>query len=111
MFTSTYRSCVFLNETLYRWSKTVDWANQFIVDHATAQKQVGKPVIMEEYGWMSAAARLQNLGTVSNFTRVEVEGGWQNIVVQTYHGGDLRALDAVHWYGMVLLVIAGIDKH
>ena len=50
---------------------------------------IGKPVIMEEYGWMSAAARLQNLGTVSNFTRVEVEGGWQNIVVQKRLAGDM----------------------
>ena len=73
----------------HRWSKTVDWANQFIIDHATAQKQVNKPVIMEEYGWMTAAARLQNLGTVSNFTRVQVEGGWQDIVVQKKLAGDM----------------------
>lgn len=72
-----------------RWSKTVDWANQYVKDHATAQRTVGKPVIMEEYGWLSVAGRLQNLGTTSNYTRVEVEGGWQKIAVEEKLAGDL----------------------
>ncbi|TDL14650.1 glycoside hydrolase, partial [Rickenella mellea] len=71
------------------WSKTVDWANQFIQDHVTAQRAVGKPVILEEYGWMSDAARMQYFGTVSNFSRVEVEGGWQNIVLTEKLSGDM----------------------
>lgn len=32
------------------WSKTVQWANQWIIDHATAAKKAGKPVLHEEYG-------------------------------------------------------------
>ena len=44
---------------------------------------------MEEYGWMSAAARLQNLGTVSNLSRVQVEGGWQEIVIKQKLAGDM----------------------
>jgi len=59
------------------WTKTVQWANQFVVDHGTVQKNAKKPVIMEEYGWMTDVARLSNLGTVSNTTRVEAEGLWQ----------------------------------
>ena len=30
------------------WSETVDWATQYIKDHATAMRGAGKPVIMEE---------------------------------------------------------------
>lgn len=44
---------------------------------------------MEEYGWLSVAGRLQNLGTTSNYTRVEVEGGWQKIAVEEKLAGDL----------------------
>lgn len=44
---------------------------------------------MEEYGWFSAEGRLQNLRTTSNYSRVEVEGGWQKIAVEEKLGGDL----------------------
>jgi len=71
------------------WTKTVQWANQYIEDHATSQRNAGKPVIMEEYGWLSVAGRESNLGTTSNYTRVEVEGGWQAISVKEKLGGDL----------------------
>ena len=67
----------------------MNWSNQYIIDHATAQHAVGKPVIMEEYGWLSVEGRLQNLGTTSNYTRVEVEGGWQSISVSEKLAGDL----------------------
>lgn len=32
------------------WSKTVAWTDQWIKDHATAARKVGKPVVHEEYG-------------------------------------------------------------
>jgi mannan endo-1,4-beta-mannosidase len=32
------------------WSKTVEWTNKWIVDHARAARRVGKPVVHEEYG-------------------------------------------------------------
>lgn len=32
------------------WSKTVQWTNEWIEDHAAAGKTAGKPVIHEEYG-------------------------------------------------------------
>ncbi|KZS88181.1 glycoside hydrolase [Sistotremastrum niveocremeum HHB9708] len=71
------------------WSKTVPWATQFVIDHATAQQQVGKPVIMEEYGWLSVAGREQNLGTTSNYTRVEAVGAWQEAALEHKLAGDL----------------------
>ncbi|KAL4777251.1 mannan endo-1,4-beta-mannosidase C [Aspergillus nidulans var. acristatus] len=61
------------------WSKTVEWTNKWIVDHARAARRVGKPVVHEEYGWLSPQGRLDNLGTVSNITRLEAVGGWQRI--------------------------------
>ncbi|KAL4734424.1 mannan endo-1,4-beta-mannosidase C [Aspergillus similis] len=61
------------------WSKTVEWTNKWIVDHARAGRRGGKPVVHEEYGWLSPQGRLDNLGTVSNITRLEAVGGWQRI--------------------------------
>jgi mannan endo-1,4-beta-mannosidase len=61
------------------WSKTVAWTNQWIQDHAAAAKNASKPVLHEEYGWLTAAARLQYLNQVNNATRLEVLGQWQNI--------------------------------
>jgi len=71
------------------WSKTVEWANQFIIDHATMMRTLGKPVVMEEYGWMTPAARLSNLGLVSNITRVEAIGPWQQTVINEKLAADL----------------------
>jgi len=64
------------------WSKTVEWTNQWIRDHNTASLKLGKPVVHEEYGWLTPAARLSNLGTVSNATRLDVLGQWQVITLQ-----------------------------
>ncbi|RDW76884.1 glycoside hydrolase 5 family protein [Aspergillus mulundensis] len=61
------------------WSKTVPWTDQWIRDHARAARRVGKPVVHEEYGWLTPQGRLDNLGTVSNITRLEAVGGWQKI--------------------------------
>lgn len=57
------------------WSKSIEWSKQWITDHATAGTAAGKPVVHEEYGWMTPAARLENLGTTRNETREEVLGG------------------------------------
>ncbi|KAI9370904.1 glycoside hydrolase superfamily [Aspergillus egyptiacus] len=61
------------------WSKTVPWTDQWIRDHAAVARKAGKPVVHEEYGWLSPQGRLDNLGTVSNITRLEAVGGWQKI--------------------------------
>ncbi|KAK3386783.1 endo-1,4-beta-mannosidase-like protein [Podospora didyma] len=71
------------------WSKSVEWSNQWIRDHAAAGRKAGKPVVLEEYGWLTDEARLQNLGTVSNATRLEVVGGWQNISISEKLAGDM----------------------
>lgn len=34
------------------WTKTVEWTNQWIRDHAESQRQIGKPVVHEEYGML-----------------------------------------------------------
>ncbi|KAL2812548.1 mannan endo-1,4-beta-mannosidase C [Aspergillus cavernicola] len=61
------------------WTKTVEWTDKWIVDHARVARKVGKPVVHEEYGWLTPEGRLENLGTVSNITRLEAVGGWQDI--------------------------------
>lgn len=63
------------------WSKTVAWTDQWIRDHAASGRAAGKPVLHEEYGWLTDEARLENLGTVSNVTRLEAVGGWQAIAL------------------------------
>lgn len=61
------------------WSKTVEWTNQWIRDHAASGRKAGKPVVHEEYGWMTDEARLDTLGQTRNETRLEAIGGWQQI--------------------------------
>ncbi|RSL98933.1 Mannan endo-1,4-beta-mannosidase C [Fusarium oligoseptatum] len=50
------------------WSKTTQWVEQWIVDHAEAAK--GKPVVHEEYGWTDKS------------TRVSVLSKWQEVSLQ-----------------------------
>ncbi|RYP33741.1 hypothetical protein DL767_004608 [Monosporascus sp. MG133] len=64
------------------WSKTVEWTGQWIRDHAAAGREAGKPVVHEEYGWMTNEARKQYLGRVSDITRLEALGGWQEISLE-----------------------------
>ncbi|KAK1139424.1 hypothetical protein N8T08_000787 [Aspergillus melleus] len=64
------------------WTKTVAWTDQWIRDHAQSMRKANKPVVHEEYGWLTPEARMANLGTVSNITRLEAVGGWQRISVE-----------------------------
>ncbi|RYP07769.1 hypothetical protein DL764_002316 [Monosporascus ibericus] len=64
------------------WSKTVEWTDQWIRDHAAAGRKAGKPVVHEEYGWMTNEARQEYLGRVSDITRLEALGGWQEITLE-----------------------------
>jgi mannan endo-1,4-beta-mannosidase len=64
------------------WTKTVEWTDQWIRDHAESGRKAGKPVIHEEYGWLTPEARLEYLGRVDNTTRTEAVGGWQEISVE-----------------------------
>lgn len=61
------------------WSKTVEWSNQWIRDHAKSGHKIGKPVVHEEYGWLTPEARLEFLNQTRDETRLEVIGGWQKI--------------------------------
>ena len=61
------------------WGKTVAWTDRWVRDHAAAARGAGKPVVHEEYGWMTDAARREYLGETSNITRREAIGGWQRI--------------------------------
>lgn len=71
------------------WSKTVEWTNKWIRDHAASGRKAKKPVVHEEYGWMTPEARLQMTGKVNNATRLEVLGGWQKTGVSEKLGGDM----------------------
>ncbi|KAI1498019.1 glycoside hydrolase family 5 protein [Biscogniauxia marginata] len=64
------------------WGKSVGWADQWIRDHAEAGRRAGKPVVHEEYGWMTPAARAQNGIPAKAETRTQVEGGWQDIMLE-----------------------------
>ncbi|KAI8959177.1 glycoside hydrolase family 5 protein [Daldinia sp. FL1419] len=64
------------------WTKTVAWSDQWIRDHAAASRKADKPVVHEEYGWMTPEVREQNGIPPANATRLEVEGGWQKIMLE-----------------------------
>ncbi|KAM0240068.1 hypothetical protein ACHAP5_008166 [Fusarium lateritium] len=64
------------------WSKTIPWVSQWIRDHAKAARKVGKPVIHEEYGWLTPEERKKQYNTTRPETRVQVLGTWQKIQVQ-----------------------------
>lgn len=70
------------NSHVQWWTKTVAWTDQWIRDHAEAGRTAGKPVVHEEYGWLTPEARLEYLGTVSNYTRLQAVGGWQAISIE-----------------------------
>lgn len=71
------------------WSKTVEWTNQWIRDHAKSGRKVGKPVVHEEYGWLTPEKRLEYQNKVHNSSRVEVLGQWQKIAVEEKLAGDM----------------------
>lgn len=71
------------------WSKTTEWTDQWIRDHAAAGRKLRKPVVHEEYGWLTPEARLQNTGKVDNRTRVEVLGAWQKTMVAEKMAGSM----------------------
>ncbi|KAF2226810.1 putative mannan endo-1,4-beta-mannosidase C [Elsinoe ampelina] len=64
------------------WTKTVAWTSQWIRDHAASGRKVNKPVVHEEYGWLSPAGKAQNGKPPSDQTRVQVYAEWQGIQVQ-----------------------------
>src|SRR5690606_22453281 len=70
------------------WSKTSEWGTQWIHDHADAQYKLNKPVVLEEYGWLSPEKRLEYQNRVANETRTEVLGAWQKAVVDRKLAGD-----------------------
>lgn len=71
------------------WSKTVEWTDQWIRDHAEAGRKAGKPVVHEEYGWLTPEARLEYVGIVDNRSRVEVMGQWQRTTVEEKLAGSM----------------------
>ncbi|WIM93499.1 cellulase family glycosylhydrolase [Actinoplanes oblitus] len=39
------------------WGKTADWGTQWIIEHARAARQLGKPVMLGEFGYRDKATR------------------------------------------------------
>ncbi|KAK6581177.1 hypothetical protein PZA11_006665 [Diplocarpon coronariae] len=72
------------------WAKSVEWANQWVIDHGVAQQTLKKPVLFEEYGWLTPEFRLQNLNRVApaNETRVTVLQKWQELSLK-YNMSDM----------------------
>jgi mannan endo-1,4-beta-mannosidase len=71
------------------WTKTVEWTNQWIRDHAASGRKVGKPVVHEEYGWLTPDKRLEYTGVEDNRTRTEVLGSWQKTTVEEKLAGSM----------------------
>ncbi|KAI5842331.1 putative mannan endo-1,4-beta-mannosidase C [Tricharina praecox] len=71
------------------WTKTLEWGNQWVRDHATSMRKVGKPVVHEEYGWLTAEKQLEYLGKQDNITRTEAVGGWQEIGLKEKLSGQM----------------------
>ncbi|KAG8960193.1 hypothetical protein FRC03_006917 [Tulasnella sp. 419] len=70
------------------WSKTAEWTTQWVLDHGASQQKIGKPVVFEEYGWLTPEHRLQYLGKVSNLTRIDAIKPWQDARLKTKLAGD-----------------------
>lgn len=71
------------------WSKTTEWTQQWIRDHAKAGRKAKKPVVHEEYGWLTPDLRLEYTGKVDNRTRLEVVGAWQKVTVEEKLAGSM----------------------
>ncbi|KAK4139911.1 hyperthermostable beta-1,4-mannanase [Dichotomopilus funicola] len=71
------------------WSKTVEWTDQWVRDHASAGRKAGKPVVHEEYGWLTPEKRLEYTGKIDNRTRVEVLSKWQKTTVEEKLAGSM----------------------
>lgn len=71
------------------WSKTVEWTNQWIRDHAASGRKAKKPVVHEEYGWLTPEKRKEFLNKVDSTSRVDVVGKWQDIGVEEKLAGDM----------------------
>ncbi|EPS42619.1 hypothetical protein H072_3376 [Dactylellina haptotyla CBS 200.50] len=79
------------------WSKTPAWGTQWIKDHAAAGRAANKPVVFEEYGWLTPDKRLEYLGQVSPYTRLEVIKEWQETSIAELVAGDQYW--QFGWYG------------
>ncbi|TLS26802.1 hypothetical protein PpBr36_04116 [Pyricularia pennisetigena] len=64
------------------WSKTIGWVDQWIRDHAASGRRAGKPVVHEEYGWLTDEKRREFLGRTAPEPRTEVLARWQKIQVE-----------------------------
>jgi len=64
------------------WSKTVEWTEQWIRDHGEAGRKAGKPVVHEEYGWLTPDKRQEYTGKSDSTPRIEVLSKWQAISLE-----------------------------
>jgi mannan endo-1,4-beta-mannosidase len=71
------------------WNKTLAWTDTWIRDHAASGRAANKPVVHEEYGWLTSEARFENLGYIDNTSRVDVESRWQAIALEEKLAGDI----------------------
>ncbi|KAH7347224.1 family 5 glycoside hydrolase [Plectosphaerella cucumerina] len=79
------------------WSKTAAWTEQWIIDHAVSNG--GKPVVHEEYGWLTNEKRQEYLGTTSPLSRVEVLSKWQAISLEHEMSDMYWQFGFTHSYG------------
>lgn len=71
------------------WFKTLSWTARWIQDHAASGRAAGKPVVHEEYGWMTAKARWEQLGRIALQGRPQVVGDWQALMIKEKMAGDM----------------------
>ncbi|KAK4454882.1 endo-1,4-beta-mannosidase [Podospora aff. communis PSN243] len=72
------------------WSKTpLEWTTKWIRDHAASGRKAKKPVVHEEYGWMTPEKRMEYLGKTAPETRLQVVGKWQEVGLEEKLAGDM----------------------
>jgi mannan endo-1,4-beta-mannosidase len=58
------------------WKTTPEWGVQYIKDHLTAGKAIGKPVVLEEFGWQNDATKEKVYGMWLEAIYKENGAGW-----------------------------------
>jgi Endo-beta-mannanase len=79
------------------WKTTPEWGVQYIKDHINAGKAIGKPVILEEFGWQDDASKEKVYGMWIDTIYKENGAGWMfwRLVAPAENG--TRSADSEHF--------------
>jgi hypothetical protein len=79
------------------WKTTPEWGVQYIKDHLNAGKTIGKPVVLEEFGWQNDGSKEKVYGMWLDTIYKENGAGWLfwRLVAPTENG--VRPADSEHF--------------